>query len=56
MKKQKFKEDAHRFSVFFNDEYIGEADSFKVKKGKNDKGIEVMPTLELKGNFQAKRK
>jgi len=48
------KEDIHRFAVSFNNEYIGEANSFKVVKGKNDEGIEVMPTLEIKGDYQAK--
>ena len=49
----KHKEDPHKFSIFFNNEYIGEADSFEVKKGKNDKGIEFMPVLEIKGEYQA---
>lgn len=51
-------EDKSRFAVYFNDEYIGEADSFEVKKGGMQKIVgtehqaEVMPAIEIKGDFQ----
>jgi len=46
-------EDLFRFAVYFNNEYIGEAISFKVIKGNSLKGI--MNMLEIKGDYQAKK-
>ena len=42
-------EDLMKVSIYFNDEYIGEADSFKWKKGNKHQ----MSSLEIKGNYQA---
>ena len=42
-------EDTKRFAVYFNGEYIGEAESFSVEKGTNA----VKPLLEIKGDYQA---
>lgn len=38
-----------KVAVYFNDEYIGEADSYSYKKGK---GI-YMPQLRIVGDYQA---
>jgi len=42
-------EDKTKFAVYFNDEYIGEAESFCVEKGHK----EVMPLLKITGDYQA---
>jgi len=46
-------EDLFRFAVYFNNEYIGEAISFKVTKGNSLKG--TMNMLEIKGDYQVKK-
>lgn len=52
-------EDKSKFAVYFNDEYIGEAESFEVQKGGWEKiadtenKAEVMPMLKIKGDYQA---
>ncbi len=52
-------EDKSKFAVYFNDEYIGEAESFEVKKGgwqnieDTEHKAEVMPILKIKGDYQA---
>ena len=42
-------EDKTKFAVYFNDEYIGEAEGFVVDKGTDN----VMPLLKITGDYQA---
>ena len=43
------KDDLTRIAIYFNNEYIGEATSFALKKGNKNQ----MATLEIKGDYQA---
>jgi len=43
--------DNHPFSVFFNNEYLGEANLFYVVKGDKD----TMPSIEIFGDLQIQR-
>lgn len=45
-------EDLFKISIYFNNEYIGEATEFKFEKGNGIKG--TMSILEIKGDYQAK--
>ena len=42
-------DEKHDIAVHFNNEYIGQAESFTLEKG-ND---EQMPLLKIKGDYQA---
>jgi len=43
-------EDLFKVAIYFNDEYIGEAKTFKFEKGDGIKG--TMNILKIKGDFQ----
>jgi len=43
------KDDLNRTAIFFNDEYIGEADKFLFEKGDE----QTMSSLNIKGEYQA---
>lgn len=46
------KDDLTNTAVYFNNEYLGEAKSFKFKKGNKKQ----MAILEIKGDYQAGEK
>lgn len=43
--------EAETISVYFNNEFIGDADNIKITRKRNVGGFPVFPMLEIKGKF-----